>query len=368
MNIPEPTWRIGLVGPLPPPPGGIANQTRQLARLLQEDHLVVKLVQMNAPYHPGWIERIRGVRALFRLVPYVVSLWRLCDRISVMHVMANSGWSWHLFAAPAIWIGRIRGVPVVVNYRGGGAEAFFEQSWRWIRPTMSRASRIIVPSGFLRDVFGRFHAEAVVVPNVIDLSKFAPHRSYVPCTPGAGGGGPHLIVTRNLEDIYDNATAIRALALIREHHPEARMTIAGDGPERPALEALVQSLQLTPWVTFAGRLEVGLLPDLYRSADIMLNPSLIDNTPNSILEALASGVPVVSTHVGGVPYLVEDGSTALLVPPGEPRAMAEAVCRLMDSPGLVSRLRRNGLEAVGGFQWEQVRQVLYGVYREAMEP
>ena len=121
---------IALVGPLPPPPGGMANQTRQLARLLQDSGTTVEVVRSNAPYRPAWVERLRGVRAVFRLAPFLGSLWRAGGRVDVFHVMANSGWAWHLFAAPAVWIARWRGRPVVVNYRGGEAEAFMAREAR----------------------------------------------------------------------------------------------------------------------------------------------------------------------------------------------------------------------------------------------
>ncbi len=166
MSNPNPNWRIGLVGPLPPPPGGIANQTRQLAHLLREDGLSVELVRMNPAYRPTWVSAIRGVRAVFRLLPYIFDLWQMSGRVNIIQVMANSGWAWYLFATPAIGIGRLRGVPVIVNYRGGGALAFFERAWPWIRPAMLRADQIIVPSGFLQDIFRRFGVDSAIVPNV----------------------------------------------------------------------------------------------------------------------------------------------------------------------------------------------------------
>lgn len=84
--------RIVLVGPLPPPAGGMANQTRQLGELLRQEGAQVEVVQVNAPYRPAWAEKLKGVRALFRLAPYVAHLWRAAGRANLMHVMANSGW------------------------------------------------------------------------------------------------------------------------------------------------------------------------------------------------------------------------------------------------------------------------------------
>ncbi|HEX7983117.1 MAG TPA: capsular biosynthesis protein, partial [Duganella sp.] len=130
--------RIALVGPLPPPAGGIANQTVQLAALLRAAGAEVELVRVNPPW-PSWIAPVRGARAVARLAPYLWRLWRASGRAELLHVMANSGWSWHLFAAPAIWIGRLRGKGVVVNYRGGEARAFLARGAGLVRFSLRRA-------------------------------------------------------------------------------------------------------------------------------------------------------------------------------------------------------------------------------------
>ncbi|MBS0593326.1 MAG: glycosyltransferase family 1 protein, partial [Proteobacteria bacterium] len=89
----------------------MANQTRQLAELLAAEGARVQLVQTNAPYRPAWVGRLPVVRAGFRLVPYLYRLWRAAGSSRLFHVMANSGWSWHLFSAPAIAIASLRAVP-----------------------------------------------------------------------------------------------------------------------------------------------------------------------------------------------------------------------------------------------------------------
>jgi hypothetical protein len=109
--------RLALVGPLPPPSGGMANQTRQLGELLAAEGVAVTIVQVNAPYPGKVVERVPVLRALVRLLPYVVRLFRAIGTADIVHVMANSGWSWHLFAAPAIIVARWRGVPSVVTRR-----------------------------------------------------------------------------------------------------------------------------------------------------------------------------------------------------------------------------------------------------------
>ena len=348
---------ILLVGPLPPPSGGMANQTRQLMQLLRQEGCRVSVVQVNSPYRPAWIGGFRGIRAAFRLVPYLVELWRAVRGADIVHVMANSGWSWHLYAAPAVWISALRSVPVVVNYRGGDAEAFFARQFNWVRPTLARARAIVVPSEFLAAVFSKRGIGTTIVPNIVNVDAFRPA--------AALPGHPHLLVTRNLEPIYDVSCAIRAFAGVAQRYPAARLTIAGSGPCRERLESLARELGLQDAVTFAGRLDNSALPELYRTASVALNPSRVDNMPISLLEAMASGVPVVSTNVGGVPYLINDGETGLLVAAGDHAAMAAAALRILDDPGTRARLTGNALRVVERFAWTRVRDELFRCYAAA---
>lgn len=350
--------RVALVGPLPPPAGGMANQTRQLAELLREAGASVELVQTNPAYRPAWVARWPGVRAVFRLIPYLLSLWQACGRNQLMHLMANSGWSWHLFAAPAIVIARLRGIPVLVNYRGGEAAGFLARSSRRVALTLRRAQALIVPSGFLKAVFAEHGFGAEIVPNIVDLQRFSPAMQ----PPSA----LRLLVARNLEALYDNETALRAFALLCQGQPQARLTIAGTGPELARLQSLAQELGVGDAVEFPGRLDRDAMAKLYRECSVSLNPSLADNMPNSVLESLASGVPVVSTNVGGVPYLVEHERTALLVPPGDPAAMAAAVSRLLEDSALWRRLRDEGLAEVQRYTWARVGQLLAQHYRRCV--
>jgi glycosyltransferase involved in cell wall biosynthesis len=210
----------------------MANQTLQLAGLLRNAGADVRLVQVNAPYRPAWAGRLRGIRALFRLFPYIWQLWRTAGKVRLFHIMANSGWSWHLFAAPAIWIGWFRGVRIIVNYRGGEAEDFFSRSFRWIRPSLKKVTTVIVPSGFLAEVFKRRDVATRVVPNIVNLDRFtASHRNIH----AREKAGPQLLVTRNLEPLYDIDTALHVLQHVRMSFPRATMTICGSGPERTGL-------------------------------------------------------------------------------------------------------------------------------------
>ncbi|MEF8727739.1 MAG: glycosyltransferase family 4 protein [Accumulibacter sp.] len=340
---------VCVVGPLPPPSGGMANQCEQLVRLLRADGVSVELVCTNPPYRPRWIGSLPVLRAGFRLLPYLLHLWRAIGRAAVVHVLANSGWAWHLFAAPAIVVARWRDTPVIINYRGGSADSFLARAPRHVRRLLAAGSLRVTPSVFLQRVFAKYGLTAEVVPNIIDLSRFAPvpQRSF--------GDAPHLVVTRNLEEIYDIPTALRAFARIRAVFPQAQLTVAGSGPELERLLLLVGELGLRDSVRLAGRIANAAMPAVYAAADCMLNPSTVDNMPNSILEAFASGVPVVSTDAGGIPDLVQDGVSGLLVAVGDEQAMARAALRVLRSAELAAALRQAGLEQAADYAWPQVR-------------
>ncbi|KKO62160.1 Phenylacetate-coenzyme A ligase [Janthinobacterium sp. KBS0711] len=351
--------RIALVGPLPPPAGGMANQTAQLARKLREDGAQVQLLAVNGPALPPWLARIRYLRAALRLPLLLWRLWRTANTVDLFHIMANSGWSWHLQAAPALWIASLKGKPALLNYRGGEAAAFLARAPRLVAFSLRRASAIVVPSAYLAGVFEQYGHTAHIVPNVVDLQRFT---LATPAAPPSADG-PCILVARHLESLYDNASAVRAFAIVREAFPAARLVLAGDGPQRAALARLARSLGVNDAVRFTGPVDNAAMPALYQASDIVLNPSLADNMPNSVLEALACGVPVVSTNVGGIPALLQDGVTALLVPPGDPSAMAHAILALLRDPPRAQAQVRAGLAHAATFGWPDIAPRLAAHYR-----
>jgi glycosyltransferase involved in cell wall biosynthesis len=286
-------------------------------------------------------------------------LWLAAGRCQVIHLFANSGWAWHLFAAPALLAARWRGAPIIVNYRGGHADRFLARAPGHVLRSMRRANLRVTPSPFLQRVFAKHGLEAEVVPNIIDLTRFqpAPARDF--------GSAPHIVVARNLEPIYDIATAIRALLIVRQRFVDATMTVAGSGPELPALQALVTNLGLNRAVSFVGRIDNAAMPKLYALADCMVNSSTVDNMPISLLEAFASGLPVVSTDSGGIPDMMVHEVSGLLVPVGDPGAMGHAVCRVLQDRALAARLASAGRCEAEKYAWPRVRQQWLDAYRRA---
>jgi len=338
----------------------MANQCEQLVRLLTVEGARVVLVRNNEPYRPVWIGRFPVLRALFRLLPFLAQLVRAAGRVDLIHVLANSGWAWHLLTTPVLFAAGLRGTPVIVNYRGGNADTFLARAPRHVLWSLRRAALRVTPSAFLQRVFAKYGLAAEIVPNIVDLTRFtpAPPREY--------RDAPQLLVARNLEPIYDLPTALRAFVAVREAFAGATLTIAGSGPERRALEALAAELGVAPWVRFAGRIDNAEMPALYAAADCVINSSKVDNMPISLLEAFASGVPVVSTDAGGIPDLVEHETCGLLVPVGDAGAMAREAVRVLQDRSLRQRLVQAGLSEARRYAWPQVRERWRAAYWRAV--
>lgn len=171
----------------------------------------------------------------------------------------------------------------------------------------------------------------VVIPNGVDLTRFSGTPAEVPPSGCLRIGT--LSVLRPEKGLAD---FIRAAGHVKGRYPDARFLIWGDGPLRAPLERLIHESALSGEVTLAG---ATLEPETaLRQLDIFVLPSLSEACSNALLEAMATGRAVIATRVGGNPALIEDEVTGLLVPPGDPVALANAIIRLMEEPGLAAAL------------------------------
>jgi hypothetical protein len=255
------------------------------------------------------------------------------SRADVVHVFSASYSSFLLAPLPAVLIAKLLGRRVVLNYHSGEAPDHLRRSVlaRWVMRRWVDVN--VVPSTFLRDVLASFDIPAQVVTNTIDANVFS-YRVRNPLR-------PQLLSTRNFEPIYNVAATIRAFARVQARYPEATMTLVGSGSEEQALRNLVTTLKLRN-VTFAGRVAPTEIHRYYAAADIYVQTPRIDNMPLSVLEAFASGLPVVSTRVGGVPAILTNGVHGLLAEDDDEASVAQAVVTLLEAPDAARRLAANG--------------------------
>ena len=165
-----------------------------------------------------------------------------------------------------------------------------------------------------------------------------------------GFGGKTLVFAGRLGPQKALGVALQALVDV----PDVTLAVAGDGPERSALERRVGELGLDGRVSFLGSVPRAQVLRLFRAADASVLPSAWENFPHTVVEALAVGCPVIATAVGGVPEVVRDGENGLLVPPGDPAALAAAIERFFSDGELRARLADAAPPSVEGYSEDAV--------------
>lgn len=336
--------------------GGQAVQAQRLIEHLERDSSVsAELLAVN-PQLPGLLgrlQRIKYVRTVLTSIRYVASLLTSIPHYDVIHVFSASYWSYLLAPLPAMLVGRVYGKRVVLNYHSGEAADHFARSRLAVRTTRL-AHEVVVPSDYLVDVLATFGIAARTIFNFVDVESI-PYRKRMALK-------PKFLSNRNLEPMYNVACVLRAFARIQREFPEAELVVAGFGSQREPLERLAADLGLRN-TTFVGRISPEAMAEYYDQVDLFLNGSDIDNMPLSIMDSFAAGVPVVSTNAGGIPYLVRNGETGLLVDQGNDEALAAATLRLLRDDALALRIGDAARdECVTRFTWKAVRGQWEEVY------
>ena len=347
--------KIAMVAPSLGILGGQAVQAKVLADHLRVDGYEVKLVPINPPFPrgAGWLKRLRYIRTVANEGLYLPTLRKLrCA--DVVHIASASYWSFLLAPMPAIVAARRWGKPILLNYHSGEADDHLANWGSLVHPWLKMVDKIVVPSLFLQKVFARHGYQAEVIHNVIDTLQFR-YRERLPLL-------PEFLSVRNFEPHYGIEYTLTAFAMIQTVFPAASLTIAGQGPQEPELKHLAQALGVRN-VRFIGPVEPASMPDLYDSHSVFLNASFVDNQPLSVLEAMASGMPVVTTPIGDIPNMVQDGESGTLVPAGDPYAMAKAATLLLEQPERAVLMAKRAQESLMQYDWSNVGPAWADTYR-----
>jgi L-malate glycosyltransferase len=348
--------RVAIVGPSYRYVGGQSVQVDMLLRSWQGDEEVQAGFIAADPEMPRplrWVSGIPFLRTFVRQPLYWATLWKDLNEADIAHVFSASYWSFLLAPAPAYWIARVKKKKVLIHYHSGEAPDHLRRSWV-ARRILKRTDSVVVPSAYLVDVFARFGLPAKAIANVVDMNQFS-FRLRIPLR-------PRLICSRGFHPYYGVEDVVRAFSVIREKHSDAVLYLLGAGPSERAIRELVKSLRL-PGVEFTGAVPHHEIANCYERADIFINASRLDNMPVSILEAFASGTPVVTTAGGGIRYMVENERTGLVCESGDWQSLAENVLRLLREPELARRLSETAHSESTKYHWGAVRRDWLATYR-----
>lgn len=289
----------------------------------------------------AWRTRPPGLKAALWQAFYFLEAGVLADhllRLGVTHLhnhFGDASGSLTMIAA------EMAGLPFSITLHG--PDIFFApRHWR-LDEKIARAAFVACISHFCRSQAMLFSDEAhwgklTLVRCGIDPGLYRKGQ-------GGGGaqkGGGHVVFVGRLDPVKGVPLLLEAFARIRARHPGARLTVAGDGRSKARLMARAQALGLGDAVRFPGYLEESQVADLLAGADMLVLPSFAEGLPVVLMEALAAEVPVVATQIAGVPELVRDGVSGLIVPPGDEVALAGAIDRLLSDPDLCARMGAAG--------------------------
>jgi glycosyltransferase involved in cell wall biosynthesis len=303
--------------------------------------------------------KIRGLGAMVLCLRFAWKLLRERGRYDAVHV--------HIAENLAAIAGLLRpwlGASVTVKISGASEfEGGILDPRRRTRPLcrlrnrwVQRADNIQCISRYTYDklIAAGYPASRVrMIPNAVDLSRFQAERR-------PGSGVVRVAYVGRLRPVKGVGVLVDAWHALGARGA-ARLVIAGDGHMRGELEAQVQRLSLGDSVALAG--EVSDVPGLLRETDVYVQPSYMEGLPNSVLEAMAAGLPIVATRVSGNEDLVTDGDNGLLVPPGDAPALAAAIRRLMDDPALARRMGERSRARAEQFAIPSVTAQLMRAYR-----
>lgn len=325
--------RIGLAGPmLGGNEGWVTSQHEILAERFASDGAEVFTTSSEPRRARRAIETVRSVRS-----------W--AGKVDVVLIAAFSG--------PAFWItdltsivARRAAIPQVIVLHGGNLPVYAGKHPGRVGRCLARADAVVAPSHYLAEEV-TVGPDVPIVPNVFDVDG-------IPYRPRSDVQ-PKLLWMRTFHPIYNPLLALEVLSHVRDRHPGATLTMAGqDKGLRGECMRRASELGLEGAARFPGFLSEEAKREALESHDIFLNTNEVDNTPVSVLEAAAGGLPIIATAVGGLPHLFADDESALLRPAGDARSLAEAVLRVLDEPGLAARLGGAARKVAEGSSWSEV--------------
>jgi glycosyltransferase involved in cell wall biosynthesis len=237
---------------------------------------------------------------------------------------------------------------------GGNLPQRLKSHPRQCQQLFGKAKVNVAPSAYLMHHFQRVgYTNLVYIPNTIELKNYEfKQRQEL---------RPHFLWVRSFAKLYNPMLAIQVLEKLLATYPKARLSMVGPFKDDSIEECKTYAEAHQLPVTFTGGMKKEDWLDYAKDFDIFINTTNVDNTPVSVMEAMALGLPVVSTNVGGIPFLLDDGIDALLVKPNRIEDFTKAVLQLLEHPDLAAQLSKAGRKKVEHFDWEVVKEKWFEV-------
>lgn len=317
--------------------GTTPTSVETLGERLKEDHNIVQASSVKNQF-------FRLLHMWFMVIKYRKADFVLIDTYST---------SAFLFAWTSALLARklaLRYIPVL---HGGGLPERARKSPAKLTSYLKGAYKVVCPSPWLKEEMNKvIELEYKVVPNAIDRDDY-------PFTERKGftKSGPRMLWVRSFDKIYNPTLAVRVLEALKEQgYPQAELCMVGPDKDGSLadVQKLAKDLHINDKIRITGRLSKREWIELSTGYDVFINTTNVDNTPVSVIESLALGLPVISTNVGGIPHILESGKSGILVEAGSVDSFVNAI-RSLEDAGLYSKLAGNGRTLAEGYSWDRVR-------------
>ena len=335
--------KILFVSLFPPKSGGLALQSKILADHLRDEGLDIVRINVHQEIET---HSIRGkiFKALVQPLSLLRRLIKSIRKVNLVHVAACSYWGFMPLVI-VMPVCKLYNRSMSVTYHGGYAAEFMKKHHRWAAPILRQADFIIVPSHFLKEIFGRYELPCRVAPVIGDFHNFELIKRKKMA--------PIFVSNRHLEPLYDVGTTLRAFRKIQLVCPSAHLIIAGTGSQQQQLKDYATSNNLQ--VDFRGEIPFNDMPALLNEADIYINSAKTDNMPMSVLEAIYSGLLVISTPVGELTNLIRHGNNGLFFFPGDDESLAKTILFALKNQKLSLNCSYNARSIALNCTWPQLR-------------
>ncbi len=247
------------------------------------------------------------------------------------------------------YLSRLFGIPYILILRGGGLPKRLSNPSRSVIRFFDRAATLVAPSMYMFSNFEKFQ-NRVFIPNHILLENYAFKET--------GENRNRFLWVRSFHKIYNPKLAVQLIADLKSQGIECHLTMVGPDKDGTLddIRQMIEEKGLQTHIQLTGFLKKPQIIELAKSCDLFINTTNIDNTPISLIEAMALGLPVISTNVGGIPYLIRDGETGLLFDPGDRERLNLLSQKLKNDPELSRKLAINARNDVEKFSWQNVKR------------
>ncbi|HEY9087388.1 MAG TPA: glycosyltransferase family 4 protein [Anaerolineaceae bacterium] len=284
---------------------------------------------------------------ILRLADMTLTCLRRHRDYSVANVAVFSGNAFLWAEVTTFLLARL-GKPVILTLHGGNLPEFAKNHPKRLQRLFHYANAVTSPSEYLSQRMRAFYPAIQIIPNALDINEYPYHLREA--------ASPKLIWLRAFQEIYNPMLVVPVVSKLVDEFPDVHIHMIGPimDTSRDKTCHAAEIMKVRDRITIIPGVPKKSVPAYLGCADIFLNTTTIDNQPVSVLEAMASGLCVVSTNVGGLPYLINSGVDGLLCPPGEAEAMAEAVKNILKNPLLSQRLSLNARKRAEAVDWKRI--------------